>query len=76
MGQRTPQLKGSAMKTYISNKQLSDLGYENKIINNLDKGRKPVKDGPFNTAMADALRKVLKLPEDRVTWNTLHLTKD
>lgn len=67
------------MKTYISNKQLSEAGYENKIITNMDKGRKPVKDEPFNTAMADALKKALAdkkiLPEQKVGWNTLHLTK-
>lgn len=67
------------MKTYISNRQLSEAGYENKIISNIDKGQKPVKDEPFNTAMADALKKALGdkkiLPEQRVGWNTLHLTK-
>lgn len=67
------------MKTYISNRQLSEAGYENKIISNIDKGQKPVKDEPFNTAMADALKKALVdkkiLPEQRVGWNTLHLTK-
>lgn len=67
------------MKTYISNRQLSEAGYENKIISNIDKGQKPVKDEPFNTAIADALKKALVdkkiLPEQRVGWNTLHLTK-
>lgn len=78
------------MKTYISNKQLSQHGYENNLINKIDLNKKSNKrfkdqDEPFNTALADALREFFSkkqpqrgqiLLENRTpTWNTLHLDK-
>lgn len=84
------QSKGSIMKTYISNKQLSQHGYENNLINRIDSNKKSNKgfkneDEPFNTALADALREFFSkkqsqrgqvLPENRMSgWNTLHLDK-
>lgn len=79
------------MKTHISNKQLSQHGYENNLINKIDSNKKSNKgfkneDEPFNTALADALKEFFSkkqpqrrgevLPENRVSsWNMMHLEK-
>ena len=69
------------MKTFISNKQQSEAGYENQLINKLGKEEIP-SAGPFNTAMADALQKALaekygngiKIKSPR--QNVFHLVKE
>ena len=69
------ELKGSAMKTFISNKQLSEHSYENHLINKIDQGYKePQKEGPFNNQMAEQLSKLFKVQKS--SWNELHLSGD
>ena len=69
------------MKTFISNKWLSSDSPEIKRLEKIDRDnrrgyKEPKQEGPFNTQMADALKKIFKIKEPKTYWNVQHLAKD
>lgn len=69
------------MKTFISNKQQSESGYESKLLERIDrKSSKDYKDpegeGPFNDQMAEQLKALFKDTQPKTGWNTLTIMEE
>ena len=63
------------MKTFISNKQQSESGYENQLLNKLDQKNShdyiEPQEGPFNTQLADQLKALFKKEPKVETKNVI-----